>query len=56
MTYELSNEQVAKRIDEMQVSLDMQRELPDADGFSTTNLWYEKRWYLFYNQNDTILQ
>ena len=31
-----------------QVSLDLQQEFPDADGFSATNLWYMKRWYLFY--------
>ena len=38
-----------------QVSLDMQREFPDADGFSTRNVWYMKQWYLFYNQQDTKL-
>ena len=31
-----------------QVSLDLQAEFPDADGFSASNLWYMKRWYLFY--------
>ena len=31
-----------------QVSLDLQKEFPDTDGFSTSNLWYMKRWYLFY--------
>ena len=31
-----------------QVSLDLQSEFPDADGFSASNLWYMKRWYLFY--------
>lgn len=31
-----------------QVSLDLQAEFPDADGFSTSSLWYMKRWYLFY--------
>ena len=31
-----------------QVSLDMKREFPNADGFSTSNLWYMKKWYLFY--------
>lgn len=39
-----------------QVSLDLQREFPNADGFSTTNLWYMKQWYLFYSQGDTKLQ
>lgn len=31
-----------------QVSLDLQAAFPDAKGFSTTNLWYMKRWYQFY--------
>lgn len=34
-----------------QVSLDLQAEFPEADGFSTSNLWYMKRWYLFYTHN-----
>ena len=38
-----------------QVSLDLKREFPDADGFSALNLWYMKRWYLFYNQEDAKL-
>jgi len=38
-----------------QVSLDLQREFPNAEGFSALNLWYMKRWYLFYNQADTKL-
>lgn len=41
-----------------QVSLDLRKEFPDADGFSATNLWYMKRWYLFYTEKATsqILQ
>ena len=41
-----------------QVSLDLQNEFPDADGFSASNLWYMKRWYLFYASKATpqILQ
>ena len=31
---------------EEQVSLDLQAEFPQAEGFSTSNLWYMKRWYL----------
>lgn len=31
-----------------QVSLDLQAEFPDSKGFSTTNLWYMKQWYMFY--------
>lgn len=30
-----------------QVSLDLQREFP-GDGFSASNVWFMKRWYLFY--------
>lgn len=37
-----------------QVSLDLSREFPNEDGFSTSNLWYMKKWYLFYsNDADT---
>lgn len=41
-----------------QVSLDLKREFPDAEGFSTSNLWFMKRWYSFYttNVNPKILQ
>lgn len=41
-----------------QVSLDLQAEFPDVKGFSTTNLWYMKKWYLFYTDslNDQKLQ
>ena len=31
-----------------QMSLDLQAAFPDSKGFSTTNLWYMKQWYLFY--------
>ena len=33
-----------------QVSLDLKREFPNADGFSVRNLWYMKQWFLFYTQ------
>ena len=33
-----------------QLSLDLRREFPDADGFSVSNLWYMKKWYCFYTQ------
>ena len=40
-----------------QVSLDLKREFPDAEGFSARNLWYMKQWYFFYTQDDSqILQ
>lgn len=31
-----------------QVSLDLQAAFPAVKGFSTTNLWYMKKWYQFY--------
>ena len=36
-----------------QVSLDLQNEFPDEKGFSTSNLWYMKKWYLFYTDPDS---
>ena len=40
------------------MSLDLQAAFPEAKGFSTTNLWYMKKWYLFYANvlNDPKLQ
>lgn len=38
-----------------QVSLDLKREFPNEKGFSTSNLWFMKRWYLFYTQGDSQL-
>lgn len=37
------------------LSADLRSEFPDMQGFSTTNLWYIKKWYLFYNQENTKL-
>ena len=61
--WELGRDLVQKKAEERwgagvveQVSLDLQREFPNADGFSTTNLWYMKQWYLFYYQEDIKLQ
>jgi hypothetical protein len=61
--WELGRDLVQKKAEERwgagvveQVSLDLQREFPNAEGFSTTNLWYMKQWYLFYYQVDTKLQ
>ena len=34
-----------------QVSLDLKREFPNEDGFSTSNLWYMKKWFLFYTNH-----
>ena len=36
-----------------QVSLDLQREFPKENGFSTRNLWYIKNWYLFYTDGNS---
>lgn len=38
-----------------QLSLDLKDAFPDTKGFSTTNIWYAKKWYLFYSQHLTIL-
>ena len=31
-----------------QLSLDLKEMFPDQKGFSTTNIWYIKKWFLFY--------
>ena len=36
-----------------QVSLDLQNEFPNEKGFSTSNLWYMKKWYIFYTNPDS---
>ena len=61
--WELGRDLVQKKAEERwgagvveQVSLDLQREFLNADGFSTRNIWYMKQWYLFYYQEDTKLQ
>lgn len=53
--WELGRDLVVRKAEEKwgsgiveQVSLDLKREFPDARGFSTTNLWYMKKWYRFY--------
>lgn len=38
-----------------QLSDDLRMEFPDMQGFSTTNLWYIKKWYLFYSQSSEKL-
>lgn len=30
----------------------MKNEFPNIKGFSTTNLWYMKKWYMFYAGDD----
>ena len=34
-----------------QVSMDLHAAFPESKGFSTTNLWYMKQWYLFYSRD-----
>lgn len=53
--WELGRDLVYKKAEERwgagvveQVSLDLKREFPDAEGFSAPNLWFMKKWYLFY--------
>ena len=60
--WELGRDLVQKKAEERwgagvveQVSLDLQREFPNTEGFSTRNIWYMKQWYLFYYQDDTSL-
>lgn len=60
--WELGRDLVQKKAEEKwgagvveQVSLDLQREFPNAEGLSAPNLWAMKRWYLFYNQADEKL-
>lgn len=38
-----------------QLSLDLKDAFPTTKGFSTTNIWYAKKWYLFYYQHLTKL-
>ncbi|MBR6416574.1 MAG: DUF1016 family protein [Bacteroidales bacterium] len=38
-----------------QVSLDLQAAFPESKGFSTTNLWRMKQWYLFYSNESQKL-
>ena len=39
-----------------QVSIDLRREFPNENGFSTSNLCYMKKWYLFYAGEEQKLQ
>ena len=54
--WELGRDLVQKKAEERwgagvveQVSLDLQREFPEAEGFSAANLWFMMKWYLFYS-------
>lgn len=53
--WQLGRDLVTRRAEEKwgkgiveQVSLDLQTEFPKVKGFSTSNLWYMKKWYQFY--------
>ena len=35
-----------------QVSLDLQAAFPESKGFSAPNLWFMKKWYLFYSSSE----
>lgn len=57
--WELGRDLVQKKAEERwgagiveQISMDLQREFPNSEGFSVRNLWYMKQWYLFYNKGD----
>ena len=54
--WRLGRDLVIRRVEEKwgkgiveQVSLDLQAEFPNVKGFSTSNLWYMKKWYQFYS-------
>ena len=56
--WQLGRDLVNKRVEEKwgkgvveQVSLDLQEAFPGVKGFGLTNLWYMKRWYLFYSKS-----
>ncbi len=61
--WQLGRDLVNKRIEEKwgkgvveQVSLDLQEAFPGVKGFGLTNLWYMKRWYIFYSKSkETVI-
>ncbi len=61
--WELGRDLVRKKAEERwgagvveQLSLDLQAAFPEKKGFGLTNLWYMKRWYLFYCASGVKLQ
>ena len=61
--WNIGRDLVALRVEERwgagvvkQFALDMRQAFPDITGFSLTNVKYMKRWYLFYNEQDTKSQ
>lgn len=60
--WQLGKEMNERKIEEVwgsgiveKLSIDLKTAFPLTKGFSTTNLWYIKKWYLFYSQNDIKL-
>ena len=37
-----------------QLSLDLKDAFPEEKGFGASNLWYMKKWYLFYSQKEYV--
>ena len=61
--WQLGRDLVVRRAEEKwgngiveQVSIDLQNEFPNTKGFSSSNLWNMKKWYLFYSKDIQILQ
>ena len=59
--WEMGRDLVQKKAEERwgagvveQVSLDLQKEFPSEKGFSAANLWFMKRWYLFYTNEANL--
>ena len=55
--WQLGREMYERKIEEVwgsriveRLSIDLKSAFPSAKGFSTTNLWYIKKWYIFYSQ------
>lgn len=60
--WQLGKEMAERKIEEVwgsgvveRLSIDLKNAFPMSKGFSTTNLWYIKKWYLFYCQCDVKL-
>jgi hypothetical protein len=61
--WELGKDIVTKQMESVwgsgfleQLSRDLKAEFPDMNGFSTRNLFYIKQFYLFYNQDNELMQ
>ena len=57
--WELGRDLVVKKAEQRwgagvveQVSLDLQAAFPESKGFSAPNLWFMKKWYLFYSSSE----